>query len=150
MDMMARMSWAQSTYLEDLLCIDGCFDQIDSDLNDLSHRLSNCEVDTLREEHQALFQSLKIRGNGDMKRLNRLDKFANAHLFQLRPSIFNIENTLAQIAMRLQVSEFELMEFQKFAENLEEIVEHAVSKDCVLYFEAEQSIFHPFIESVTQ
>lgn len=96
-DVMTRWSKAQGIYLYEILGLnssgaDGLsFDQ-------LEQNLSKHGVNLSRQELTILFESLQIEGDGN---LSRVDRYANGHLFQLRPKSSELQAVLNKVARGL-------------------------------------------------
>ena len=73
---MTRLSYAQSKYLQDVLQIDS---KKETDLVEINKFLEGMIASEY--EKNIYLNSLKLAGNGEVYTLNRLDKFANGHLF---------------------------------------------------------------------
>ena len=88
-----------------------------------------------QEEVSILFNSLNLDGNDH---LSRVERYANGHLFQLSPKSNELKSILFKIACSLdnEIQNDEQI-YSKFSERVNNIVELANKRKCILYIDAE-------------
>lgn len=97
MDIMTRWNKAQDIYLYDILALNSTGEEGLS-IDQFENNLSKHGVNLTKEELTTLFDSLKIQGEGN---LSRVDRYANGHLFQLRPHSSEVQAILNKVALGL-------------------------------------------------
>jgi hypothetical protein len=101
----------------------------------------------------SLFDSLRFPTNSTPF-LNRVEIFANGHLFQVLPPRDSKEEHLSHLREKIAlglgfgVIDSDLVYFRKFADRLLKMTEYASERNCILYVDAEQTFIQDQIASV--
>lgn len=143
---MTRLSRAQERYMKDILK----FNQRDSiEISDLKNTLAERGISATDEELNAHFNSLKFADNTSDS-VSRLEIFANAHLFRVRPELRTDLQKRIAIGCGTGLTESDLQIFDTFASRLDKLCAYAFERNCMMYIDAEQSYMQAAIESVSQ